>query len=123
MAEKRLFRIMPGLRLVYLLIAVMLLCGCSTGKKASEGQAPTEQSLENETADEQADKAKISENTKEAAENVSDSICILSKNSNHKNMLSTDDGMYRISNRELPDGSYAYCMYYVDYASAREIVL
>lgn len=121
MAEKRLFRIMPGLKVVTVLIAVMLLCGCSTGKKAS-----TEQSLENTAADEQADNTDNthkSKNAKEAVDNVSDNIRILSKNSNHKNMLSTDDGMYRISNRELPDGSYAYCMYYVDYASAKEIVL
>lgn len=123
MAEKRLFRITPGLKVVTALIAVMLLCGCGTGEKALEGQVSTEQSTENTATDEQADNTHKSENTKEAVDNTLGNIRILSKNSNHKNMLSTDDGMYRISNRELPDGSYAYCMYYVDYASAREIVL
>ena len=48
---------------------------------------------------------------------------ILAKNSNHGNMVSTDEGMYRISNTELPDGSRAYMIYYVDYASAQEVVL
>ena len=31
--------------------------------------------------------------------------------------------MYRISYKELPDGSTGYAIYYVDYASAQEIVL
>lgn len=48
---------------------------------------------------------------------------ILSMNSKHSNMVSTDEGMYRISYKELSDGSTGYAIYYVDYASAQEIVL
>lgn len=59
---------------------------------------------------------------KSAAEEQSETK-ILSMNSRHSNMVSTDEGMYRISCRELSDGSTGYAIYYVDYASAQEIVL
>lgn len=48
---------------------------------------------------------------------------ILTENSRFCNMVSTEDGMYRISRREREDGSLYYQLYYVDYASAKEIVL
>lgn len=48
---------------------------------------------------------------------------ILAQNSNVGNIVSTDAGMYRIVYEELPDQTWAHRIYYVDYATAREIVL
>lgn len=48
---------------------------------------------------------------------------ILAQNSNVGNIVSTDAGMYRIVYEELPDQTWAHRIYYVDYATAQEIVL
>lgn len=48
---------------------------------------------------------------------------ILAQNSNVGNITSTDAGMYRIVYEELADKTWGYKLYYVDYKTAKEIVL
>lgn len=99
--------------------AAVLMSGCG-------GKGKGDVSKQSEHATEK--KENLTEKSKEIPKENPEAVegyetKILARSSNHGNMVSTDEGMYRISNTELPDGSRACIIYYVDYASAQEVVL
>lgn len=95
-----------------LLATALFLCGCGMNeRKESEDEIGTD--LAN---------GSISEYVYYGEQNDSD-VKMLSCNDTFMSMTSTKDGMYRISSVELADGSWGMILYYLDYATAQEIVL
>ena len=104
-----------GLAVVFAIMMTNTGCGNSKENQAAiAGQNVTEtkELEENQTGAESKD---ASESSKE--------LKMLACNSNVGNIVSAEDGMYRIVHEELADKTWAYKIYYIDYKSAQEIVL
>ncbi len=119
----------------WVLACVVSFTACAGGEKNVPDNAITEESdasatdaandTETDTETGKTDDATPNTATGDVSSenNVTDDVVLLASNSSAMMMATTEDGLYRISNEEISDGVWANKIYYVDYASAKEIVL
>lgn len=103
-------KIAIGLTAVCITAIVVSGCGGSKGDNLSKSDGVSE-GFETESTSNEEEKLNNTD------------VKILAQDSNVGNIVSTDEGMYRIVCEELADNTWAQRIYYIDYASAREIVL
>lgn len=95
-------------------IAMVLACSVALTACAGKGEKPVNFEKEH---------ARIETSVAPSAEKEKEGARILVTNSASMTMATTEDGLYRIAYEEISDGIWANKIYYVDYASAKEIVL
>ena len=84
-----------------LMIGMLCMCSCSEESGDSRTGSPV----------------------KDSDSPVEEGAALLTQNSGNTGIAQTDSGMYRISYEEIMDGKWGQKIYYVDYASAQEVVL